>query len=315
MARFRGTRAVHRGISIGLAAALLLPLAACHRKRVTPPVAATLDGRPARAVPAAKAALAVKQNTTATQTPGGALPPVAGPVELQPQPDVLAGEVAAFPRVLPGPAVSPRIAAMINAALTRDEAAAKKTALECRSDAKQEQPDLSASDVADSWQRSVDVTMRGPRFVSYTMGTTYSCGGAYMEIDRESSIVYDLTTGHPVNWLRLLPRGTKAVTGGDLGDGLPAGWLAIPYLQRRARQEAEPDCKDLFDTSYGAEVSFEVYPDARDGVLVVSTPDLPHAMRNCETALTLHAADLQRFGAPPALPNAIAAAAALQPPH
>ncbi len=240
------------------------------------------------------------------------MPLVLGPVDLQPQPDVLAGEVQAFPRVVPGPAVTQGVADKINAALTHDEAAAKTTALQCRDDLKQQQPALKADETADAWQRSVDVTMRGPRFLSYTMGTNYSCGGAYPELARSSALVFDLETGKPVNWLRLLPRGTAGVHG-YLDDGLVAGWLQVPSLQRQASRDADPDCKEIYDATYGVQVSFEVYPDARRGALLLDTPDIEHARRNCETVFSLGEKELGRYGAPPEVWQAIAAAYALQP--
>ena len=283
--RARQKIAAGRPSGLALAAGLLLFTAGCHRQ----PAPAVSSVASANLRPAAKPALSGANPDPANPQkadPGAALPPLLGPVQLQPQPDVVAGEVEAFPRVLSGPAVTPEIAIKINSALSRDEAAAKATLIECRDDLKQQQPDLKKKDLADAWQRSVDVTMRGPRFLSYTMATSEFCGGAYPELDRSSSIVYDLATGKPVNWLRLLPRGTKGVQG-VLGDGLPAGWLQIPSLQRRTLQEAEPECKEIFNPDFGASISFEVYPNARDGSLNFNTPDIEHARRECETTFSL----------------------------
>lgn len=270
------------------------------------PMGAAVQTPPSRPLPS------VSDSGSSNDAEKGMQAPVLGPVELKPQPDVVAGEVAGFPRVVAGPAVSPEIAAKINAALAHDEAAAKAAAADCVSQLKETQPSLKAEDLADAWQRSVDVTMRGPRLLSYTMGTSYSCGGAYPEIARSSSIVYDLTTGKPVNWLRMLRRGTKGVRG-DLGDGSVAGWLQIPSLQKKAHRDADADCKEVFDSSFGEKVSFEAYPDAREGALVLNTPDIMHARRECETAFSLKETELRNFGAPPELWNAIAAAHAFQP--
>ena len=298
-----------------LSACLLLGMSGCHRQQepATSSLASS-GGHPAKEIAQGQQARPSNPASVvaANPAPDGALPAVVGPVELSPHPDVVPGQVQGFPRVMPGPAVTPDIASRINAALDHDEAAAKASALTCRDDLKEAQPQLKSDDLADAWQRSVDVTMRGPRFLSYSMATSESCGGAYPEIARSSSIVYDLSTGKPVNWLRMLPRGTTGVRG-DLGDGLVAGWIQVPFLQKQAYQDAGEDCKAEFDPEYGEVTSFEVYPDARSGSLVLDMPDIRHASRACEAVFSLKQPELKRLGAPPEVWQAITAAHALQP--
>jgi hypothetical protein len=297
-------------------ACLLLASAGCHSKQEPATVSVASSTRSLAAQSGHEQQSRASSQPTKVGNPDadGALPSVVGPVELSAPVDVITGQIQGFPRVVPNAIVAVDVASRINASLDHDEAAAKATAMSCRADLKEALPGLKSKDLAGAWQRSVDVTMKGPRFLSYTMTTNQSCGGAYPELGRSSSIVYDLMTGKPVNWLRLLPNGTKGVRG-DLGDGQVAGWIQMPSLQMQALQDAEKECKEVFDSSHGDIISFEVYPDARSGSLRANTPDIMHARRDCEATLALKEAELRALGAPPELWQYISAAHALQQKH
>lgn len=116
-------------------------------------------------------------------------------VRLVPQPGVAPG-VAAFPRLAPsGPA-----SAVINGALSAADARVRAAAADCTAG-------LAGSNAGPdrhAWTRRVTVGMRGPRYLALITADDADCGGVYPNADR-FALVYDLRTGHPPDWSRLLP--------------------------------------------------------------------------------------------------------------
>ena len=82
----------------------------------------------------------------------------------------------------------------INAALKRLDANLRKAIRDCKGH------DNGPGD----WVRKVEPTMKGPGYLSFVITDTSFCGGPYPSIGT-MSIVYDLRTGTPVDWARLLP--------------------------------------------------------------------------------------------------------------
>jgi hypothetical protein len=104
----------------------------------------------------------------------------------------------------------------INAALKRLDLNVLKTARECK---------------GGDWERSVDVPMSGPGFLSIVITDYWDCDGTAHPDSSTFSIVYDLTTGRPVNWTHLLPAnlvGKQALE--DQGDGTKIVTLASKRL-------------------------------------------------------------------------------------
>lgn len=87
------------------------------------------------------------------------------PVRLQVPPD-LETDLAALPTILDPADDAER---RINAALKRLDVTIRKAAKACRADAKDR----------GSWERSIDASMRGPRFLSYAITDSVFCGGAH----------------------------------------------------------------------------------------------------------------------------------------
>ena len=111
-------------------------------------------------------------------------------VHLQVPPPV-GKNVAAMPRIIaPVDAAETRI----NAAVRRLDATVSKAADACKGlDGK-----------PGDWERAIDVPMRGPGYLSYVITDNLSCGGAHPDA-ATMLIVYDLRSGAPVDWTRLLP--------------------------------------------------------------------------------------------------------------
>ncbi|MFE1600496.1 hypothetical protein [Methylobacterium sp. ID0610] len=244
---------------------------------------------------------------------GPAAPIRAGeaPVRLE-VPPAPAKDVAALPRIA-APRDDAEIA--INTAVARLDAKVRKAAAECRKEGGRNA----------SWERSVSVPMRGPRFLSYAITDNAFCGGAHPNVST-MAIVYDLVSGAPVDWTGLLPSaltgqvalatgmdGTRMVT-------LASKRLHALYLaQYRPKSAAKPaagtaaadadddGCREIVAESSGGPPAMMAWPDAREGGLALSF-DLPHAVQACADTVVIPAAILRREGAKPLLLDAIAAA-------
>ncbi len=228
---------------------------------------------------------------------------VAGPVKLVAQPDVLRGAVEAFPRVLPGPGVSDAVSAKINAALTRANARARKAALDCRTSFREAQGKADPR----AWRRSVSVTMRGPEFLALMATDSYYCGGPYPNDGLQMPLVYDLTTGSPVNWLKLLPPSVKA-TPGNAADGSNTGAVNWPAVTALAKKQAQPECAE----AYKENPDFALNLDARSGTLALTPSDFPHVIQACADSVDLTGDDLRKLHVAPRLIDALHTAHALQ---
>lgn len=235
----------------------------------------------------------------------GVLEAPAGPVELQRQPDVIRGVVEAFPHLVAGPAVTATSAEKINAALVRADGRVKSAALDCQASFKEQQHKTSR----DAWQRTITVSMLGPHFVSFTALDSYYCGGPYPNDGLEMPLVYDLVTGSPVNWVKLLPAGTKGVLSNG-ADGTKTGEIVWPAIRKVAMRDADADCKEAWD-SY-PEMTFSISLDAKQGAVVLQPTSFPHAMQACADDVLLDAARLRALKAAPELIEAVEAAHRLQ---
>ena len=224
-------------------------------------------------------------------------------VHLQPHPTAAPG-IAAFPRVLPGPGVSPGIAQKINAALTRQDAEVLTAAQACRQGFR----DLQHKTRNDVWQRTVDVTMTGPRFLSYLAGDAYYCGNLYPNAGQLLPLVYDLTTGRPVDWLKLLPpgaNGLKAVLD-TAGDGSRVGVVVWPWLTARAASQADADCKSAFTEQ--ADLEFALWLDGPGHQVVAQPFSFPHAQTACAEPIKIPAEEAHKLGFAKDLTDALQAA-------
>lgn len=233
-----------------------------------------------------------------------------GPLALR-QPRTVGG-VAAFPEIAAPATPEQR---RINSDLARLDRRARTAAREC----------LAGARGRGEWSRQVDVTMRGPEFLSFEVTDDTDCGGAHPS-QGHFAIVYDLASGAPVDWTRLLPR---SLTGKlDLlagADGVRTVTLASPRLSQlyakgydRGSQDDPQDAKDcreaITQALAGGPVPMSAWLDAAEGGLALQF-DLGHAEEACADPVTAPAAVLKREGASPRLVAALEAAhAAAEPP-
>jgi hypothetical protein len=227
-------------------------------------------------------------------------------VRLQVPPEIGRG-IAAMPQILDPADEAER---RINTGLRRLDGSVRKAAAACKTE----------GGANSSWERSVDAPMRGPRFLSFAIVDNAFCGGAHPNVSTKA-IVYDLSTGVPVDWTSLLPPaltgkvalatgadGTKMVT-------LASKRLHALYLKGyRPRTgdpkavDAEAECRDaVTNTGTDGPPAMMAWLDAKAGGLAVQF-DLPHVVQACADAVVIPTATLRQEGAQSVLTDALNAA-------
>ncbi len=222
------------------------------------------------------------------------------------------------PQVAPDLAAMPQIAhpadpaqARINAALARLDDTVRKARAAC----------TNTRGDPTSWERGIDVPMRGPRFLSVVVADAIDCGGAHPDT-ATMAIVYDLRTGRPVDWPALLsPALAGKLTLSEGEDGTRTVRLTstrLTALYHRYYDHGQADdadgCKaEIAQLSGGGATPLSAWLDAKQGGLVLQT-DLPHAMQACADPVLIPAVILKREGASPDLVAALEAGLPLRGP-
>jgi hypothetical protein len=166
------------------------------------------------------------------------------------------------------------------------------------------------------WSRTIEAPMTGPGFLSLVVTDSYFCGGAHPD-GSTWSIVYDLTTGRPVDWTHLLPSGLIGrQTLEDQSDGTKIVTLASKQLfdlymdGYRKGEKVDGDlqeCKDaILQTASEGPPELMVWLDAKGRGLAVQIP-LAHVVAACEDEVVIPADVLKARGAQPTLLKAFSA--------
>jgi hypothetical protein len=166
------------------------------------------------------------------------------------------------------------------------------------------------------WDRGVDVTMHGPAYLSYTITDSIDCAGAHPD-SAIMSIVYDLRTGAPVDWTRLLPAtltGTIALEGGE--DGTKMVTLAskrlwsLYWMAYQASHKDDESCSaSIKELGANDPPPMMVWLAGASGSLGL-TFNVPHAVLACADEMTVPSATLHQEGAALPLIEALEAARA-----
>lgn len=233
-------------------------------------------------------------------------------LRLLPQPTVAPG-VAAFPRLSSD---APQ-AGRINQALAAADARARGAARACREEAAGSPRGAAAGGrQVQGWTRRITVAMRGPRYLALVTDDDADCGGLYPNAGRVA-LVYDLRTGNPPDWSRLLPRSLAGTASVETAmDGTPMGMVGSDALKslylmaaRAAAVKVDPGCEEALQQLAGP---FTLWPDmgrgGKPGGLVLLPGPLPHASAACGVPALIAVATLRQLGVQPGLLDAIDAA-------
>ena len=230
----------------------------------------------------------------------GPAPAADAPVQLEPSPDI-AKDLAAFPRLVA--AADDKAARRINQALDKRDASARQMLKDCRAN---------VSDPKDAdYERHIWVTMQGPRYLSFRASDSEDCGGAHPDTS-QMALVYDLASGAPVNWQRLLPKSMVQSTSTDtVVDGTVVGFITSKTLQslwlkaENATSPIDPECKDAVTDP---KLQLGLYPDAKAGGLAVQPGNFAHVIAACADTIVIPTATLRPLGVDAGLLDAIDAA-------
>lgn len=207
-----------------------------------------------------------------------------GAVKLKTLPPVTAS-VAAFPRLVAG--ADPAVVERINKALARGDERARSAATDCVRQGRNH----------GAWSRKVSVTMRGPRYLSFVAADDWFCGGAYPDTGTVA-LVFDLSTGKPVDWAQLLPELVQHTGTDTAGDGSTLGTVSSDrlselYRDAAKRGESDPECADALKET---ELNFLLWPDAKLDGLILQPAGLIHAIAACGPARPIASETLKSLG-------------------
>jgi hypothetical protein len=213
----------------------------------------------------------------------------------------LSANLAAFPRLAAAP--GDKAAERINQALDRRDRQLQSAVKDCRSNSDR---------TADAtWSRVISVAMRGPRYLSLIANDSWDCGGAHPDFGL-LVLVYDLNTGSPVNWARLLPASLIQGTSLDsAGDGTQVGVVSSRafqdlYLKAKSsdpKDPLDPECRDVLSDPG---LKFNIWPDGKGDGLALQAEGLPHVVAACGSDSVIVATSiLLKLGVQPALLDAI----------
>jgi hypothetical protein len=166
------------------------------------------------------------------------------------------------------------------------------------------QPLTAKSAVENDWNRRIAVTMTGPRFLSILAFDFAFCGGPHPNVGT-LAMVFDLTTGRPVNWMNFITKSANAIAYSDSAiDGSTVGALNVPALRPMSLAKADKDCKDIFH-DLEAPQSYQLWPDAKSGTLTAEPFSLPHVAAGCADPLALTPDQARKLGFDETLLSAI----------
>jgi len=188
----------------------------------------------------------------------------------------LAKNAEAFPTLV---GATPAIA-RINRTLQAANAKQRDDMKDCRRDAPQD---------GYWWEQSVDAPLIGAYFLSLWVHGNLSCGGAHPNFV-DQALTFDLTTGEPVDWRRLLPVSLR----GAPGDAIGSPGLTALFVEQSTKEGVGADCQEAFGEQ---QMNFAFWPDAKAKGLAMRAANLLHwAEGPCSGPVTIPVATLKRLG-------------------
>jgi len=159
------------------------------------------------------------------------------------------------------------------------------------------------------WKRSIDVPMRGPRYLSVIARDDWYCGGAYPDT-ATVALVYGLSTGKPPDWAALLPKDFAVKAGPSPGGGvsdpvLVASAKLWDLFAKTSEAPGDDECNKIRRDPEGLDSRLSVWPDARKGGIDLAATEFPHVVRACGLPVTIPMAELRKLGFEATLLDAI----------
>ena len=210
------------------------------------------------------------------------------PVQLKLSPDI-ADKIVAFPRLVA--AADDKAAQRINKALDKRDASARQMQKDCLANV--DQPNDA------DYERTIWVTMQGPRYLGFLVSDNADCGGAHPS-NSQMALVYDLVSGAPVK-LATAPaqRGDGQGTSTDtVVDGTTVGFVTSKTLQglwlkaEAAANPIDPDCEDL----QTIQSCSSALSDAKAGGPAVQPGNFAHVIAACADTNVIPTATLRPLG-------------------
>lgn len=183
----------------------------------------------------------------------------------------------------------------INAALGAADRRLKRAIEQCAKEAHED------GAIGSEWDRKVTVAMAGPGLLSLVTEDSAFCGGAHPNF-QSFALTFDLRTGKPLNWKRLLPAPLiETTTTEDAMDGTTMGVVRSKLL---VRLDTDPSQ----DCGMGEDATFQLWPDAKKGGVQFAWTDPPHVNENCGEPALIDLVTLRKYGASPLLIQLLAQA-------
>jgi hypothetical protein len=201
--------------------------------------------------------------------------------------------IAAFPRIVAKKDDAARV--RINRALEGADASVDRLAVDCNH--------------YKGWNRNTSVTMRGPRYLSVLAMDDWYCGGAYPDTDT-TALVFDLSTGAPVDWMKLFPPALVDAAGPSPGGGV-SDPIFIPtrglwdLFVKTANAAEHDECNDVRSSPTGMDSSLTIWPDAKKDGIALAATQFPHVVKACSGPVTVPVAELRKLGVDATLLDAI----------
>jgi hypothetical protein len=148
---------------------------------------------------------------------------------------------------------------------------------------------LAAGALSD-WSRATYVTFAGPDFLGLEVLAGGYCDGAAHPYNYQQVLTFDLATGEPLDWRKMLPRAFAEL---ETGQGLPPS-PELSAIFILAESPIDPDCQDELTSE---PLSFSLRLDAEKHRVAISPTSLSYVGTHCIDTIWLTAMQLQTLGA------------------
>lgn len=148
--------------------------------------------------------------------------------------------------------------------------------------------------------RSIRVMARSAEFYSFYFTESGMCAGAAHPFFTQALVTFDLSTGSPANWAKLLPESLLQTDAVDDDEARPLRSDALNTLYK-AHLEPNPEC----DAAYAYPLAFTFALDAATKSLAMAPDALPYAETACAETALIPLAKIKSLGLDPRVITAL----------